>query len=287
MALWTNPLTKKNQTVLNNANRMKTDPSIVKTSSPIVGQFNLGGMSTVQSSPKQLGSWEGSMGLWNSIVTNLAQSKTVTKTVNTAMTDNKFLDSATRGIIKLIKEDGTSVTLLAEDVTVQKKLPLSTSENMSGSDVSVSQTDGQTSDTSGQGQQQQQEATLIIKCKLTITPTGMSRQAFKEKRANYLFDFEDKTFTAVSDMFRKALDMQFTDLQYVIPAGEVSAQYQVEMTQITKAEDDRTSKAQLDNNADYAKCYSDAAAHAKTDAEIDKAMKDCADKQITKESTPK
>lgn len=149
------------------------------------------------------------------------------------MAESVFLDYASRGRIKLIPDDKSkAVTLRAEDVTVELKLPLGTSSGLDGTDYSVDTASSSSTDSSGNTTTESTEPTLVMKFKLTITPKDMTRQAFKEKRANYLFDFEQNTFTAVSDMFRKATTMQFTDIQYVIPAGEESAFYQIEMTQV-------------------------------------------------------
>ena len=171
---------------------------------------------------------------------NFVSSATTPSSSNTASnadSENPFLDSPTKGIIKLIPDAGDPVTFLAEDVTVSKTLPLSTQQDQSGQ----SQSYDTTSDSSGNGSSgTQQAAQLTIQCKITITPRDMSEDDFRTKRANYLFDFEDKTFTVVSDMFRKAMEMQFTSLQYVIPAGERAAQYQVEMTQVSETKDDRS-----------------------------------------------
>lgn len=159
------------------------------------------------------------------------------------MAESVFLDYASRGRIKLIPDDKSkAVTLRAEDVTVELKLPLGTSSGLDGTDYSVDTASSSSTDSSGNTTTESTEPTLVMKFKLTITPKDMTRQAFKEKRANYLFDFEQNTFTAVSDMFRKATTMQFTDIQYVIPAGEESAFYQIEMTQVYNDSESSTNK---------------------------------------------
>ncbi|MDP3014677.1 MAG: hypothetical protein Q8M92_10565 [Candidatus Subteraquimicrobiales bacterium] len=189
----------------------------------------------------------------NFFASSVAKAQQLMKTTLAESKKNEatFLDSATRGRIKLIPDDESkSIILRAEDVSVGKKLPLTTSTGLDGTDESVQPKQEGADTGDGASATAEMEPTLVIKFKLTITPKDMKRAAFKEKRANYLFDFEAKTFTAVSDMFRKATTMQFTDIQYVIPSGEESAQYLIEMTQVEVAEDDRTKTEKAKSEAD-------------------------------------
>jgi len=186
---------------------------------------------------KVLRQWGLMTGVGSALIKNNTESTKNAATTDKTEDEKTFLDSKTRGIIKIIPDDDTkSIEFLAEDVTVSKILPLSTATDLQGSNTSV--------DTAQQegGSTIEESAQFVISCKITITPRGLTNEEFKQKRANYLFDFEDKTFTVVSDMFRKAISMQFTSLEYVIPAGERSAQYKVEMTQVEEVEDDRATE---------------------------------------------
>lgn len=253
MSIFDKPLVSDDKKIIAEANRLKANVTAKKTQQQIIGKWagaaGAGAMTTIQSSPKGTVSWTqswlSSLGVEGWGITSAKM--TVTNGMKTP--DNPFLDSKNRGVIKLTKSDSQeSIMLYAEDVTVEKKIPIKTQDTFDGTTNTSTGTTGvgapsgaqtgASSDTgAGTGQQQQEVTTFVIKFKMTITKKGLTRKEFKEKRANYLFGYEDQTFTLTSDMFKKAMDMQFTGLQYVIPAGEENAYYQVELTQITSPEE--------------------------------------------------
>jgi len=145
-----------------------------------------------------------------------------------------FLESSTRGLIKVspISDTvGEEMTFWAEDVIVTKELPLKTASTIDGGKESYSSENSDSGDT-----EQNTDPRLTIKFNIQITPNGMTRGDFKEKRAGYLYGFENTQVMLTSDMFKKALPMQFTTISYTIPQGSEHAQYEVELTQITESE---------------------------------------------------
>jgi hypothetical protein len=157
-----------------------------------------------------------------------------------------FLESPTRGLIKITPIDNTlgEMTFMAEDVSVSKDLPLKTINNLDNGTTSY---DNEGNEVTGTEETETStDPRLTIKFNIQITPNGMTRGDFKEKRAGYLYGYEQTQVMVTSDMFKKAMPMQFTTINYNIPQGEEGAQYEVELTQITESEESSTS---IDNTS--------------------------------------
>jgi hypothetical protein len=149
----------------------------------------------------------------------------------------EFLGSNTRGLIKItpISSDLEETTFWAENVQVIKELPLKTSDTIDSGSVGYDSTG--VPDTSSGALQSENEPRLTIKFDVQVTPNNMTRQDFKTKRADFLFGYDREQVVVTSDMFRKAMPMQFVNIGYTVPSGEESADYQVELTQITTSEE--------------------------------------------------
>jgi len=159
-------------------------------------------------------------------------------TTTTEETIPTFLDSKNRGIIRFIPIDSDSglstIDILAEDVQIEKQVKIDSQTTLGKSLTTVTSDDG--TETSNEETSQ-----LTIQFKTTFTPQGYSKRSqYIEARANFLFDYENTLFVAVSDMFRKATPVQIRNIQYNIPAGEENAYYTIQIVQVEPAEDDRT-----------------------------------------------
>jgi hypothetical protein len=169
-----------------------------------------------------------------------ASNKIATATV-TGSSESTFLDSKTRGIIKFIPLDSNSsiqpVEILAEDVKIEKQVAINSQTTLGQKQTSVSSEDGTETTT-------EETSQLTIQFNTTFTPSGYAKRSeFIEARANFLFNYEDNVFLAISDLFRKATPMQVRNVQYSIPSGEDNAYYTIQIIQVEEALDDRTAQS--------------------------------------------
>jgi len=160
--------------------------------------------------------------------------------VDTATTSDipTFLDSQNRGVIRFIPIDSesgvSSIDIFAEDVQIEKQVKIDSQTTLGKSLTTVTSDDGTESSN-------EETSQLTIQFKTTFTPLNYSKRSeYIEARANFLFDYENTLFVAVSDMFRKATPVQIRSIQYNIPAGEENAYYTIQIVQVEPAEDDRT-----------------------------------------------